>query len=299
LFWSTYEACFRQAGTRDAPDLLGQAVPEVVQDLELGPRRVIAYADIGSGRVKWLRNWNKTSNLILASDHHDTTDVGDPNLHNVNPELDGFSGESDVCSSTITYLFAKTVDPSSTSSASLAIIGSTEIPGEPRGLNMIPLEDGERVGVVHRTERGGIKLELHRTSLSTSRASTVLNVLGSRRLLPTRTGNRDQSLSQRLRQRNPQSSRLPRRRAKNRQPENAQHNPRKGIIPDEKCPMVSRRRQVQRNERQGAWKLLFLSELPKTRQSCEISDRHDECPPRHSRLGKTSIAAHQGVRAKL
>ena len=153
--------------------------PEVVQNVESGIRRVVAYSDIGSGHIGWLSTWNKTNNLVLALDHHDTRDLRDPNVFNVNPELDGFSGERDACSSTIAFLFAKTVDPSSDELAPLAIIGSTEIPGEARGLNKIALELGEKSGSVHRTGKGPVKLELSGFSLSLNRASTVLNVLGS------------------------------------------------------------------------------------------------------------------------
>jgi single-stranded DNA-specific DHH superfamily exonuclease len=99
---------------------LDKLYPEVVKDIESGPRRVVAYSDIGSGHMEWLSKWNKTDNLILTLDHHDTADLKDPLVHNLNPELDGFSGERDACSSTVAYLFAKTVEASSTSFAPLA-----------------------------------------------------------------------------------------------------------------------------------------------------------------------------------
>ena len=157
---------------------LDKLYPEVVKDVESGPRRVLAYSDIGSGHIKWLSEWNKTGNLILTLDHHDTVDVKDPLVHNLNPELDGFSGERDACSSTVAYLFAKTVEPSSTSFAPLAIIGSTEIPGKAEGLNLIPLKDGETAGKVYPIGKG-VKIDLGPASVSPSRASTILNVLGS------------------------------------------------------------------------------------------------------------------------
>lgn len=99
-------------------------------------------------------------------------------MHNLNPELDGFSGEKEACSSTVAYLLARTVEPGATSWAPLAIIGSTEIPGEPQGLDTIPLKDGEASGKVRQAGKG-LRLDLGPTSLSPSRASTILNVLGS------------------------------------------------------------------------------------------------------------------------
>ena len=157
---------------------LDKLYPEVVKEIESGPQRVIAYSDIGSGHVEWLVKYNNTKNLILALDHHDTTDTGDPLIHNLNPELDGFSGEKDACSSTVAYLFAKTIDERSRTLAPLAVIGSTEIPGEAKGLDKIPIRDGIEAGRVH-TSGKSLKLYLGPSSISPSRASTILNVLGS------------------------------------------------------------------------------------------------------------------------
>jgi single-stranded-DNA-specific exonuclease len=128
--------------------------------------------------VDWLSKWNQSKNLIITLDHHDTRDLGDPNVHNLNPELDGFSGETDASASTIAYLFANSVDSSAVNLSTLAIIGSTEIPGELRGLNKIPLDEGEKAGRVRQVGRS-LKLDISGTQLSPSRASTILNVLGS------------------------------------------------------------------------------------------------------------------------
>ncbi len=48
---------------------------------------MVVYADIGSGHVEWLSRFNRSKNLIFALDHHDTTEVNDPSVHNLNPEL--------------------------------------------------------------------------------------------------------------------------------------------------------------------------------------------------------------------
>ncbi len=112
-------------------------------------------------------------------DHHDASESRDPLVHNLNPELNGFSGEKDASASTVAYLFAKTVDPTLVTFAPLAIIGSTEIPGEAQGLNKIPIQEAEKTGAVKRTPRGGIKFDGTVPWLSPSRASSILNVLGS------------------------------------------------------------------------------------------------------------------------
>ena len=166
-------------GLRTRLVCLDKLYPEVVKDLESGPRQIIAYSDIGSGHVEWLTSGNQSKNPILILDHHDTEETEDPLVYNLNPELYTYSGEKDACSSTIAYLFAKVVNPSLASFAPLAIIGSDEIPGEATGLNLIPVEDGEKNQRAVRTSKGGLKLQIGERSISPSRASSSLNVLGS------------------------------------------------------------------------------------------------------------------------
>jgi single-stranded-DNA-specific exonuclease len=158
---------------------LDKLYPEIVKDIEGGSRRLIVFSDLGSGHVQLLESQNRSKNILVILDHHDTMESKDPLVHNLNPELNGFSGERDASSSTVAYLFAKTVDPSLATFAPLAIIGSTEIPGEAQGLNKIPIEDGEKTGAVKRTPSGGVKFDGAVPWLSTSRASSILNVLGS------------------------------------------------------------------------------------------------------------------------
>jgi len=158
---------------------LDKLYPEVAKDVEGGSRRLVVFSDLGSGHVQLLESQNRSKSILVILDHHDTSESSDPLVHNLNPELNGFSGEKDASSSTVAYLFAKTVDPSLVTFAPLAIIGSTEIPGEAQGLNKIPIQDAEKTGTVKRTPRGGIKFEGPVLWFSPSRASSVLNVLGS------------------------------------------------------------------------------------------------------------------------
>ena len=158
---------------------LDKLYPEVVRDVEGGSRRLVVFSDLGSGHVQLLESLNRSKSILVILDHHDTTESRDPLVHNLNPELNGFSGEKDASSSTVAYLFAKTVDPSLATFAPLAIIGSTEIPGEAQGLNKIPMTDAEKTGVVKQTPKGGVKFDGPVPWLSPSRASSTLNVLGS------------------------------------------------------------------------------------------------------------------------
>src|SRR3989441_695916 len=158
---------------------LDKLYPEVVKDVEGGSGRLVVLSDLGSGHVQLLESQNRSRSVLVILDHHDTSESRDPVVHNLNPELNGFSGEKDASSSTVAYLFAKTVDPSLVTFAPLAIIGSTEIPGEAQGLNKIPIQDAEKTGAVKRTPSGGIKFDGAVPWLSPSRASSILNVLGS------------------------------------------------------------------------------------------------------------------------
>ena len=158
---------------------LDKLYPEVVKDVEGGSRRLVVFSDLGSGHVQLLESENRSRSVLVVLDHHDTSESRDPLVHNLNPELNGFSGEKDASSSTVAYLFARTVDPSLVTFAPLAIIGSTEIPGEAQGLNKIPIQDAEKTGAVKRTPRGAVRFDGAVPWLSPSRASSILNVLGS------------------------------------------------------------------------------------------------------------------------
>ena len=158
---------------------LDKLYPEVVKDIESGPPLVIAYVDLGSGHIDWLVEANSSKGLILVLDHHDTSSIQDPSLFNLNPELYGFSGEKDASSATVAYFFCKEVDPGLTSYAHLATIGSLELPGETRGLNLIAVNDAKDQGLVRDSGKGDLKIEAKDMTLTRTRASSLLNVLGS------------------------------------------------------------------------------------------------------------------------
>ncbi|TMI60888.1 DHH family phosphoesterase, partial [Candidatus Bathyarchaeota archaeon] len=101
---------------------LDKLYPEVVKDVEGGSRRLVVFSDLGSGHVQLLESENRSRSVLVVLDHHDTSESRDPLVHNLNPELNGFSGEKDASSSTVAYLFARTVDPSLVTFAPLAII---------------------------------------------------------------------------------------------------------------------------------------------------------------------------------
>lgn len=136
------------------------------------------YVDLGSGHVDWLVKENRSNSLILVLDHHDTISIEDPLLHNLNPELDGFSGEKEASSATVAYFFGKAVHPELSKYAHLAAIGSEELPGEAQGLNSIAITEGIDGGLLRESGKD-FKLEVAGMRMSRSRVSTLLNVLGS------------------------------------------------------------------------------------------------------------------------
>ena len=158
---------------------LDKLYPEVVREIESGPPRVIAYVDLGSGHIDWLIEANSARGLILVLDHHDTTSIQDPLLHNLNPELCGFSGEKDASSATVAYLFFKTVDRELSNYAHLATIGSLELPGETQGLNLIAVKEAKDRGLVRDSGKGDLRIQAKGMNLARTRASSLLNVLGS------------------------------------------------------------------------------------------------------------------------
>jgi len=158
---------------------LDKLYPDVVKEIESDRPLVTAYVDLGSGQIDLLINANSAKSLILVLDHHDTISTQDHLLHNLNPELYGFSGEKDASSATVAYLFCKTVDPELSNYAHLATIGSMEIPGQTQGLNLIAVKDAKDRGLVRDSGKGDLKIEAKGMSLSRTRASSLLNVLGS------------------------------------------------------------------------------------------------------------------------
>jgi len=157
---------------------LDKLYPEVLKDIESGHQRVVAYVDLGSGHVDWLVKENQARNLVFVLDHHDTVATQDSFLYNLNPELEGFSGEKDASSATVAYLFCKAVDTELSRYAHLATIGSLELPGESQGLNLIAMTDAIEQGLI-RDSKGDARIEVEGMRMSRTKASSLLNVLGS------------------------------------------------------------------------------------------------------------------------
>lgn len=170
---------FEKLGLETELICLDKLYPEVVANIERIPAQIVVYVDLGSGHIDLLTESNQARNTIVVLDHHDTKPSSNPLVLNLNPELDGFSGEKDASSATVAYTFAKTVDPELRRYSHLALIGSLEIPGDIQGLNLPVAKEAEEMGLIRKTDKGDYRIESETNSISRTKAVTVLNVLGS------------------------------------------------------------------------------------------------------------------------
>ena len=122
--------------------------PAIVKLLHSKGYKLYIYLDIGSGRADLImKSVEEEGSRAIIVDHHDPRRVESRRVIHLNPELYGFSGETDVSGSTATYLFMRELSKLD-DAAWMAVVGSAEIPGDLRSLNRIPLEDAVKVGDV-------------------------------------------------------------------------------------------------------------------------------------------------------
>ncbi len=128
--------------------------PEIVDLIHSLGDRLYLYLDIGSGRADLIaQRLEKGSGTAIICDHHDPAEAEHENLIHLNPELYGFSGESEVSGSTATYLLMREV-ADLRDAAWMAVVGSAEIPGDLRSLNRIALDDAVKAGDVEVLKTG-------------------------------------------------------------------------------------------------------------------------------------------------
>src|SRR5437660_4822107 len=145
--------------------------------------------------------------------------------------------------------------------------------------------DPERKRQVRRSSA----LALAGTSLFHTERSRV------RGLLSRRPTTRSVCMHQRIRETDLGNSKGTRGREKKCEPANDGKDPQGGSLPDEEYPVIPCQGELQGNERQGGRLLLFLSQLPEIRQSCQVPDRNDERTTRSTRMGQTPLAVGEGL----
>ncbi len=141
------------------------------------PEKLIIYVDLGSPHANTIAS--KISNQeVIIIDHHDPESVDHEHLIHINPELYGYSGESDASAATMAYILFRKICSDLKEYIQLAIIGASEIPGPPRGLNEMILDEAISMGKAH-IKGNRIYVNFHGLEKTTIELSSKLTTLGS------------------------------------------------------------------------------------------------------------------------
>ena len=155
---------------------LEKLFPEVVETIHAEEGKVIFYCDIGSPHAPEISKCNEGRNLVVILDHHDPKPATDPKVYDLNLEHYGFRGETDFSGATCNYLFARTINEENVDLSYLALVGSREIPGEPRSLNKLVLEEAERNEVI---QVKGKSLRIRKLGTTVKELFSKLQILGA------------------------------------------------------------------------------------------------------------------------
>ncbi len=157
-----------------------KASPEIIKLIHSRGDILYIYLDIGSGRADAIADeLEESGGKAIIADHHDPVKAESKNLIHLNPELYGYSGETEVSGSTAAYLLMKQ-SCELRDAAWLAVVGSAEIPGPLRSLNRMALDDAVEVGDVE-IEGSGEKERYVVTFLKKpwNKVSSTLTAIGS------------------------------------------------------------------------------------------------------------------------
>lgn len=149
---------------------------EVIADLHSKEGLVLFYADIGSSHADLISELNCGRNLTIILDHHDPKQSNDSMVLDLNLEHFGFKGETDFSGATCCYLFAKELNSANSDLGYLALVGSSEIPGEFKALNSMVLQETLENGVVKKV---GKSLEISRLNVKVDILFSKLQILGA------------------------------------------------------------------------------------------------------------------------
>jgi len=161
---------------------LEKLFPEVLDRIHSVEVGAVIYADLGSPHVARISEANMGRRATIVVDHHDPRTVQDKTVLNLNPELSGIDGESQASSSTVAYLLALELSESNSDTAPIALVGSSELPGEVLGLNRIILAKALASGTaqaVRARSTQRVKVKVGNDWWDRSKASSLLTALGS------------------------------------------------------------------------------------------------------------------------
>ncbi|MCX8162106.1 MAG: hypothetical protein N3E44_03820 [Candidatus Bathyarchaeota archaeon] len=138
----------------------------------------IVFTDIGGAHAGYISRLNTDRIPTIILDHHKPEQPSNPSVFNLSPDLYGLNGD-EISASTVAYIFAKVAYPEAENLAHLALIGSAEIPGPIRGLDMEATQDAIRRGLVEPAGREDYRVKAMGRPLSYKKISGILSILGS------------------------------------------------------------------------------------------------------------------------
>jgi single-stranded DNA-specific DHH superfamily exonuclease len=166
------------------PDLLclEKAFPEALSLIHGGSEGLVVYVDMGSAHAELIAQLNGSRNLTLILDHHKPQPSSTSDVVNLNPELHGVDGGTYASGASVCYAFAKELKAAEPFMSALAVVGSSEIPGDPKGLNEEALKDALKAGLAEALPHGGalkVAVEVAGERAPRERWSTKLTTLSS------------------------------------------------------------------------------------------------------------------------
>ena len=161
---------------------LEKTYPQIVRKLQAQGREPIIYVDLGGPHVPLISKLNELRRTIIIVDHHDlelSGEIGEEVMV-LNPETHGVDGGTYACGASLAYFFARSIKRGVEKYAGLAVIGSVEIPGKPKGLNLLALDEAMKTGVAVYDEESEKSKVLWDGKLTNPEAlSTKLTVMAS------------------------------------------------------------------------------------------------------------------------
>ncbi len=125
-----------------------QLTSEIIRDLKFSGNDFLIFADFGSGQLDRLQDCLNTTQVLIL-DHHEPVKISNMNLFHLNPIL---FGESELSSSIVSYLFAKSLNISNADLVDLALIGAIgdaqDEKWELKGLPRKVLEEAQSLGKI-------------------------------------------------------------------------------------------------------------------------------------------------------
>jgi hypothetical protein len=155
---------------------LEKVYTEVIANLHSKEGQTIFYVDIGSSHADLISELNEGRNLTIILDHHDPKPSRDSKVLDLNLENFGFKGETDFSGATCCYLFAKALNEQNSDLGYLALVGSSEIPGDFKSLNEMVMQETLEKGVIHKKDKS---LEIPRLGVKVDALFSKLQILGA------------------------------------------------------------------------------------------------------------------------